>query len=229
MAQILKEPKQDSVGLVIIITNDYSTTKELSTLNGTKEDGKALSEAFAKLNFTVQWEENVNGDQLKLIVKDIARLNASDCRCIIFVFSGHGQEGDYIFMQDNSKHQIYDAIVHPLLPKNAKGIGSIQKAFLIDACRGGEKAAIAYVPKGLKERLMDKLKKVSAEGNFLVAYSTLPKQLAYETDKGGVWLSTVATLLNEGKHLNSLGDFLTMVNKCMMEDNFSTAGVTITT
>ena len=153
-------------------------------------------------------------------VKDIASLSAStlkDCRCIIFVFSGHGQEGDYIFMEDNSRHQIYDAIVHPLLPKNAKGIGSIQKAFLIDACRGGEKAAIAYVPKGPKEGLMDKLKKFSAEGNFLVAYSTLPKQLAYETDKGGVWLSTVATLLNEGKHLNSLGDFLTKVNKCMMD------------
>ena len=66
MAAILKEPKQDSVGLVIIITNDYSSTKELSTLNGTKEDGKALSEAFAKLNFTVQWEKNVNGEQLEL-------------------------------------------------------------------------------------------------------------------------------------------------------------------
>ena len=216
---VLEHP--DAIGLVVIITNDYSTTRDLTVLSGTHRDGQALSEAFSKLNFAVYWERNVTGFKLVSIIGDIAKLRhewVKEYRCIIFVFAGHGKEGDNLCMQDGTRIQTNHEILLPLLPKNAKEIGSIKKAFLIDACRGEKITATELVPRGSSEPLsrggsLVELRRVCSEGNYLIAHSTMPEHAAYETGKGGVWLSTVASLLNrKGNHLRSLQVLLTEAN-----------------
>lgn len=217
---VLRHP--DAIGLVVIITNDYSNTRDLITLSGTQRDGQALSVAFSKLNFAVCWEKNVTSFQLANIIGDMAKLRyewVKKYRCIIFVFAGHGKEGDNLCMQDGTRIQTNSNIVIPLLPKNAREIGNIKKAFLIDACRGENITATELVPRGSSESQsrggsVVELARVPSEGNFLIAHSTMPKHEAYEsTDKGGVWLSTVASLLKrKGDHLRSLQVLLTEAN-----------------
>lgn len=225
---------QGAIGLVVIISNDYSTprspgSEHLSELKGTLQDGKALSQAFAALRFAVCWERNVTGAMLCRIISEMRNLKFSlvkDYRCIMFIFAGHGCEGDYLWMQDGSKLQIYIDVVTPLLPKSAKVIGNIKKVFLIDACRGERETQTILVPRssslptGASETrggsLLESVK-VCEEGNFLIAYSTMPMHKAYEDNRtGGVWLSTLARLLNERRSLFCLDYLLTEVNEEMM-------------
>jgi hypothetical protein len=221
-------------GLVVIVTNDYSSTRDLSELKGTIKDGHALSQAFRLLGFAVCWERNVSGNALCGLVAEIRTLKLQQVRgyCgIIFVFAGHGCEGDYLWMQDGTKLHIITDIVDPLLPKNAKEIGMIGKAFLIDACRGERSTETVLVPRynSIPNRslssvrggsLMESLK-VCEDGNFIVAYSTLPMHKAYESERnGGEWLSTLAKLLNKGVSSLPSPDLeylLTEVNKVMSE------------
>jgi hypothetical protein len=144
---------------------------------------------------------------------------------IIFVFAGHGGEGDYLWMQDGTKLQIIRDVIDPLLPKNAKEVGNIKKAFLIDACRGEQPTQTtvmlrsSYDPelRGLEWSLVDAMK-MHGGGNFLIAHSTLPMLKAYEnTGSGGVWLSTLAELLSQKKYLFSLEYLLTAVNEEMVK------------
>lgn len=218
-----------AIGLAVIITNDYSTGGgSVEQLKGTERDGQALSNAFTALRFAVCWEKNVPGSILAGIISEISHLKydlVKDYECMIFIFAGHGCEGDYLLMQDCRKLQIMDDIVTPLLPKNARLIGGIKKAFLIDACRGKQETQTQVVPRSSsnpgeasKSRggSSVELKRVPSEGNFLIAYSTMPLHRAYEeSNKGGVWLSTVAQLLKERKHLNSLESLLAEANDRM--------------
>lgn len=221
--------KRDAAGLVVIITNDYSSTPHLRELKGTKHDGHSLQGVFTALGFTVCWERNVTGGSMHRIIKELRDLKFAEVKgyqCIVFVFAGHGCEGDYLCMQDGSKLQINGDIVDPLLPRNAQQIGSIKKAFLIDACRGTQETLTTLVPRSCSipcargGTLMDTLR-VSTDGNFLLAYSTLPMHIAYESGvDGGAWLSTMVKLLSEKQSsLLSLDleYILTEVNKVMSE------------
>ena len=222
--------RKGATGLVVIITNDYSSTpripgsEDLPELKGTLHDGHMLSSAFTGLGFAVCWQRNVSGHAMVAIITELKNLKFSDMKgygSIIFVFAGHGCEGDYLWMQDRTKIQISN-VVDPLLPKNAQQIASIKKAFLIDACRGKQTTETVVVPRSSSPpdtrggSLMDVMK-VCGDGNFLLAYSTLPMHKAYENPgSGGVWLSTVARLLSERRYLFSLECLLTEVNEEMM-------------
>ena len=212
---------------MVIITNDYSSTpripgsEDLPELRGTVHDGHMLSSAFTSLGFAVCWQRNVSGHAMASIIAELRNLKFSDVKgygSIIFVFTGHGCEGDYLWMQDGSKIQIRN-VVDPLLPKNAQQIATIKKAFLIDACRGKqttETVVCSCPPDARGGSLMDVME-VCGDGNFLIAYSTLPIHKAYENPgSGGVWLSTVARLLSERRSLFSLECLLTEVNEEMM-------------
>ena len=83
----------------------------------------------------------------------------------------------YSYMQDGNLVKI-EEIVRPFLPRSAPMIGKIPKLFLIDACRGDQELQAAVVPRAgggkAKKGGTDATIQVSAEGNFLVAHSTMP-------------------------------------------------------
>ena len=232
VCQIVKSnPKAN--GLVVIVTNDYCNTPGLSPLNGAPCDGHNLSEAFKNLEFAVHWETNVDYIRLKAIICEISRLKrhqVENYRCIIFIFAGHGTEGDYLFMQKGEKISIFANIVNPLLPKSSKEIGNIPKVYLIDACRGDNYTPTTLVARGSsitpeeKSRggsLIDTLK-VASEGEFLLSFSTMPSYKAFEESTttgggGGVWFSSLVEALQMDEYSGlSLDDLLTKTNKLMM-------------
>ena len=222
-----------AIGLAVIITNDYGTTESLAKLTGTQRDGQSLCEAFTRLKFDVLWKRNVNQFLLMQIIYGLSRLKyhkVKHYRCIILIFAGHGCEGDCLWTQDGKKVHITSQVVTPLLPKQAMEIGAIPKIFLIDACRGDKKTQTVVVPRSSSSpKPVEEVQprggslcemRVPEEGNFMIAYSTLPQHKAYEDpEKGGVWLSTLAKLLTEGKSLNSLECLLTDVNEEIIGNN----------
>ena len=154
-----------SKGLAVIITNDY--TKDQATSDSdeakydplsTKKDGSRLEEAFKTLNYDVHWEHNVNAGDVQRIwnqVKNLRYEQVKHYRCIVFIFSGHGEQsekgetsaGGKLVMQDHSKVRISEEFIAPVLPGQAPLIGRIPKVFIIDACRGGKKTEIVQVPR----------------------------------------------------------------------------------
>ena len=135
---------------------------------------------------------------------------------LVFVFSGHGNEGGLIYLQDGSAVSIDDQIITPF---------NLGQVFLFDACRGKEHSQTVEVPKGRSAKgvvndsggattVMERLR--VPEGS-LVAYSTMPRYRAWDREgEGSTWLQTVAKRIKED-HTSSIEDVLTAVNKDLFE------------
>lgn len=222
--------KKDFAGLAVLITNNYLTAEKLETLPGAERDGQKLSKAFERFNFAVHWVKNVTSPELHEIIREMKSLKynkVKDYSCILFVFAGHGCETDELYMQDGMKVNPMEEVIGPLLPGECKELGDIPKVFLIDACRGSMKTNNALIPRGSsgqEEAVVDRGGKVMdmsvtpAEGNFLLARSTMPMHKAYEDKKdGGMWFSVLADYLSELEKKTSIDDILTKVNEKLLE------------
>ena len=232
-----------SRGLAVIITNDYQGNSGYAELPGTIEDGNRLKTAFEKLHFDVHWEPNATLDKLQQLMcklRDLEHESVKHYKCIAIVFSGHGVTGGELIAQDGKRFDTCRDFITPVLPGKAQKIGGIPKIFLIDACRGDNKTETVKVPKiatgkgnaaeGDSEspRLKPEgdpvpqrkggyeipLQDLPKEGNFLVAYSTLPGCIANEYKgqmKGSLWLDIIARELPEKDE--TVENLLTDVNE----------------
>ena len=219
-------------GLALIITNDYCDCHGLDTLSGTREDGERMYQAFQHLKFATHWETNVTSSRLEQLIYDATHYEyyshdqLRNYKCIAFVFSGHGCKKEHIYMQDGKTVDTDENIVKPFLPKSTRKIGNLPKLFFIDACRGKEDIEPVVVPRGSGKETEPKAvergvteeqdSRVTPEGNYLIAYSTMPEHKSYELQgKGGIWMTTLTDKLCTSH--DSIEDILTMVNEEMME------------
>ncbi len=220
-------------GLAIIVTNDYIGHKVLKPLEGTYFDGKNMHEAFLELGFAIHWEHNINDQKFLKLIYEASNLDYpkfKKYKYIVFVFSGHGDLGDIVYLQDGSEVSIGEGIIKPFLPTSSPQIGKLQKLFFFDACRGKVESRPVAVPRGSQSRgkCDDSLKvdsrggvsidriRVPEEGGFLVAYSTMSNCLAWEERKGGAWLQKLAKEIRI--NTSSIEDVLTKVNSDMVHD-----------
>ena len=250
------KPSPTSKGLSVIITNDYGSTNDRATSDSsdeaakydplsTENDGSRLQEAFKAVSYDVHWEHNVRACDVQRMWSQIKNLKYEEVkhyRCIVFIFSGHGEQneedtsaGGKLVMQDGSKVRISEEFIAPVLPGKAPSIGRIPKVFIIDACRGGKKTEIVQVPrkspksnsKGKDEASPDPpatadehMKKgcneilfpIPKDGNFLVSFSTLPGCVSNDIRGDG---SAWLKLLAEEIPVSdkSIDDVLTGLNK----------------
>lgn len=221
-------------GLAIIVTNDYKDTTMLSPLSGTVIDGENMKKSFLELGFAVHWTHNISNEQFTELIHEASSFQEyqrfNNYKCIVFVFSGHGDLGDIVYLQDSSEVSIGEDIIQPFLPKTSPLIGKLQKLFFFDACRGKQESRPVAVPKGSRPRgkyddspafdsrggLSIERIRVPEEGGFLVAYSTMSNCLAWEERKGGAWLQRLATEIRT--NTSSIEDVLTKVNSDMVDD-----------
>ncbi len=193
-------------GLAIIVANSY---KEMSRpLYGTHVDAKSMKTAFTTLKFAIHQELDITKDRMEKLGAEAAQCTFPDtCRCIAFVFAGHGNNkdpnnekaGQHNFIMDEKWQAVSTMrIIHSFFPQtetpeNVPEIAKFPKLFFFDACRGGEAMKRVTVPRGAAELIP---LKYPPQGNFLVAYSTVSDYEAYERiGGGGVWLSELAELL----------------------------------
>ncbi|CAI8037124.1 Caspase-2 [Geodia barretti] len=196
-------------GLAIIITNDYGGAAALA---GTRKDGARMQRVFDGLQIATLWKENVSGDDLRRLLREIPTLPRT-YESISFVYSGHGSEGDVLCMQDGSKMHMQE-IVNAFLPRRAPNVGNIPKLFFIDACRGSETFQPVVVPRtggnvqvdrpqrsGTRDRGATDMRTVFVppEGNTIIAYSNISRNRALEGKEGGVWMKALAKRMAESK------------------------------
>ena len=221
---ILQNPTKR--GLAIIITNDYSDAGQ-QTLAGARKDGVRMQRTFEGLQIATLWRENVSSGDLRELLREIATLSLPGTyKSISFVFSGHGGEGDVLFMQDGNKMHMQE-IVNAFLPGQARSVGNIPKLFFIDACRGNETFQPVVVPRTGANVQMDRPQRtgtrvdrggteiktlfVPPEGNTIIAHSNISKNKAQESKDGGVWMKALAKRLAESR--DSIENVLTQVRE----------------
>ncbi len=204
--------RQRANGFAVIISNDCAQVEGLEELRGTHIDATLMESTFEKLNFAVLHRCNVTSAQLMELFTCTANCRyPPSYRRIAIVFSGHGADNDQLYGQDGKLVKIND-MFQLFFPERVHHLGNVPKLFFIDACRGCAHGKMVVVPRGGEEK---KAVPVPEQGNYLVAYSTIPGHLSYEVrDAGGVWMPLLAsTLLTEDV---SVHDVLTKVNEKLL-------------
>ena len=173
-----------------------------------------MNSAFQFLKFATVRQHNVTRGKLMQLLSDISRCPSypTSYKCIAFVFSGHGLDANQLYMQDGSLITV-GSIVESLLPKRAPQLGTIPKLFFIDACRG---PSSGRVQEPLQKGGVDATLCVPPEGNFLIAYSTMPYYRSYQLKgEGGLWMKYLAEKLRTSNQ--SIQDILSETNQELME------------
>ena len=201
-------------GLAILVSNDYSEVKELGTLVGSVKDGNKMKSVFERLEIATLWKQNITLPQLRELLREVYTLRVSKSyKSISFVFSGHGQEKDLLFMNDGKTVHLQE-IVNAFAPDQARNIGNVPKLFFIDACRGKESFQAVTVPRCgdgvqvVKNHKSSPLYRggteaktvfVPPKGNMLIAFSNIANNRALEGKDGGIWTKALAKRLVDSK------------------------------
>ena len=186
VAQVVKEQPQAN-GLALIISNDYSHTKGLTTLIGTIKDNTNMKNTFEELSFAVINDHNVTYSKMLALISSVVSFKhyPSSYKRIVFAFSGHGKDDYLLYTNDNEPTTIDTKYILEQFSEPPH-LAEIPKLVFIDACRGDLPNPGRLVSKGGKN--ISRI--IPAGGSWLVAYSTLPKQKSYEEQgKGGMWMS----------------------------------------
>ena len=175
-------------GLAVVVTNEYKNFPG-DHRPGMKTDGQAMEDAFKSLGFATLWKPNKSSEEMKVLVKSVVKYfqdNPPPTHYVVaFVFSGHGGEGDLLIGEDNENVHLNSEIVQPLAEE--REIGNIPKLFFINACRGLNEL-VALGRRSAREL-------ITAKGNYYVAYSTIPKHVAYtsgDPNSGSAWMQILA-------------------------------------
>lgn len=204
----------NAVGLAILIGCDYEKTKSFVKLEGPKNDidkAKKVFSSFGAYCLPV-WNNTAEGI-IRIIQTAACRRYPPSIEWIVTVISGHGKEGVYQ-ANDGKSVDLQKNIIDPFKPANALSIAKCKKLFFIDTCRGDKETDPVEIPRGGKG--IDTMI-TSPDGNFLVAYSTLPNKQAYELAeiREGLWITRVLTRLEETDE--SVTDVLCTVNKDIID------------
>ena len=223
----LDQFSRDACGVAVIITNDYHQTDpsaKLSRLDGTTTDGDKMGKAFEFFGFVCIRAKNLLAEDITELVKIVTSCEAlANCKCIAFIFSGHGKQGA-ILGEDNDIYSglvdIEDDIIKPLT--NAPFIAKAPKLFFIDACRGNEGAQsgkdsgkesdkdagpITWRSAKLSKGDEDSGSSHSA-GNFIIGYATMTGYKSYlrgDSAEGSIWMPLLADELQRNPDRGVVG------------------------
>lgn len=224
-------------GLAIIISNDYQNT-DLKELSETHKDGEKMADVFLKLKYTIKRCKNVKMDCLQEILRDVtkpSKLYPETYRCIVFVFSGHGnllekEQLSFICMQDCSPVVISE-IVKQFLPNSSPLIAKLPKVFLFDSClgdkdmcqeavvvpRGGQGSATSNFSVTGKGGTVLETISLPPNGNYILAHATSNGYKAFQLDNfGGLWINMVAEQILHSP-TESVANILTNANKHLLD------------
>jgi uncharacterized caspase-like protein len=192
-----------------------------------KKDLETLHHTYSQqLMFATLCLDDPSESEIRRVVEHLSKLNKKPAwRRFVLTFSGHGDE-DYLYTKDG-RISLFDDVVEPLQPINAKGLATIPKLYFVDACRGPE------VDEGVFISRLDQLSqypddfvargggqlRVPSRGNLLIAYSTLPGMISYESrSRGGIWMQMLAKELTKRRNIDkTITQIVELVNNAVVE------------
>ena len=190
----------------------------MTPLRGTAKDAAAMMETFDRLNYVVHKLDNPTTPQIIAKVKEVfvslkncslSREEAEE-KVIFFAFSGHGTTEDgieKIYANDGETVQLKDIVYFLTVPP---GVQYVPKLFLVDACRGAQTLSEKGVGGGDSATAQTKsapsantsfVKKLPRriEGNYYIAYATVPHHVSWGDEAGSLWMPILAKALWDEK------------------------------
>ena len=187
----------------------------MTPLRGTAKDAAAMMETFDRLNYVVHQLDNPTRAQILAKIKEVSaslktcslsREEAEE-KVIFFAFSGHGTTEDgieKIYANDGETIQLKDIVYRLTAPA---GVQYVPKLFLVDACRGaqtlsekgvGGGSATAQTKSAPSTNFVKKLPR-RIEGNYYIAYATVPHHVSWGGEAGSLWMPKLAKALWDEK------------------------------
>ena len=221
----LGQLSEDACGVAVTITNNYhqSQSDRMSRLDGTATDGDKMEKAFEFFRFVCIRARNLLAKEINELVETVTSCEAlANCKCIAFVFSGHGSEGAVLGEDDSvisAMVDIDDDIIQPFV--NASALAKAPKLFFIDACRGsggvssgkGTAAGTWRSSKGDQDS-----NSAPSAGNYIIGYATMTGYKSYlrsDSEEGSIWMPLLADELQRNPDrdvLNVLQDVNSRLN-----------------
>ena len=183
-------------GLAIIVSHSGDTVP----LPGVEADRILAQTTFQALGFAVLSRINSSSLEIDYVVKAVSQLQSDDflsrCKCIVFVYAGHGGE-ETIGETINDSLPIWKAIITPLCSvEHSPQLSRIPKLFFFDCCRGGRVDAGLTLQVGrASDREKPSFKVIPSLGNYLIGFSTLRSMIALDSidrtnvqSAGSIWM-----------------------------------------
>ena len=194
----LGQLSEDACGVAVTITNNYHQSDIVSRLDGTATDGDKMEKAFEFFGFVCIRARNLLAKEINELVETVTSCEALvNCKCIAFVFSGHGSEGAVLGEDDSvisAMVEIDEGIILPFV--NASTLAKASKLFFIDACRGGGGVSFGKgTAAGTSKGDQDSNSAPSAAGNYIIGYATMTGYKSYlrsDSEEGSIWMPLLA-------------------------------------
>ena len=182
-------PLRPTIGVAVILTNDYVGCPDCTELPGTREDHHTWKRALGNLLFDVRSYFNLNRQRTISLLEHVSTLEISAASSavkqhLVFVYCGHGQKG-CIVCQDGQSLST-DDVCEPFLQHRCGT--NVAKLLFFDACRGEKLDKGRVYARSASEpgRVADRGGTIAqgelmpSEGNYLVVFSTLSDYTAQE-------------------------------------------------
>ena len=189
---------------------------------GFQLDGKALDEAFAKLDFTVRNLHDLTKIQLRETITTFSKFDFSDDDCFVCIVMSHGRLGT-ICTADNQEFPLDDLFTP--FEKNVSLKGK-PKLFFIQACRGYIHPAAKFgLVQGISSffQALKKSKQSSAQNppfneepqeiDCLRVYATSQGVTAMRDSKGSLFIQRLCDVLNRSGKTDSIQTIVARVTK----------------
>ena len=210
----------NNVGVALLVSNNYKTTKEASDLSSTHTDAKNMEKVMEVFSYAVFWIKNVSTNEFVSCYKYLVDFPyPTTCKRILLYFAGHGNDGT-LLMQDGGEVKIDDVITRfKIHVAGNESLAAIAKMFFFDACRGSQKDggySVSRTAKPVDE--ITCLRRIPNEGNMLIAYASTRYYVAHESSSGGQWTNCLVKALRDSKESDDVLHILTEANMMMRKE-----------
>ena len=215
------EIDRNTVGVALLVSNDYSTLGTNEELSFTHRDADNLEQLLKnKFDYIVYRKKNISGKEFESYQKTLSEFKyPSTCRRLIVYFSGHGVDGS-LLMQDGDIVQVDNLVTFfdPEIASNEIMLIEVAKIFLIDAYSlKVEKVDDCPLASAKPQGRITCLRRIPKVFNILVAYACTQYRSASEVSIGRRWSNCLVKTLRESRERDDICGILTKANQLIRE------------
>lgn len=209
----MNHPKR---GLAYIFNNEIFDNNELKKRSGTAVDCENLRTKLVKLNFDVKVYKDLNYSDIDKYTNQAARMDHSQCDCIMVTILSHGIAG-YVYARD--KEYKLDSITGKFTADKCPTLAGKPKLFFIQACQGEGLDSGTTLIQTDSGNSIEIDYKIPNHADFLIAYSTIPGFYSWRnTTKGSWFMQALCKELDDNGTNEDLLSILTTVIRRVATD-----------
>lgn len=208
-------------GLCVVINNEEFTLSKKRT--GSHVDERALRETFTALGFVVEIHKNLDGANMKALLKNTGKRNFYNEDALVVCVLSHGLK-DCVYGSDDVEVSLGD-LTEPFTSCNAPTLAGKPKLFFIQACQGTgyQRGSVPSIPK--PEEVTEPHQFEADAGpvqgetipwgaDFLLGMATVPECKSFRsTTTGSIYIQELCRQLNEAAQSTKMDDVLTVLTR----------------